>query len=135
MSEGDVERSKLDKAKEVVKKYWKPVTVGVVITGVTFVVTRRISTQYLHIEGTSTFIDKAVVKEGPLYNVFNIYGHGFKNHGPSWMVRCKETGVLFRSQEHAAKTMGLSETHLSYHVRGLRHNVGGYHFERLGVAA
>lgn len=141
MSDGEIEpkkyQEKLDKAKELIKKNWKPFTVGVILTTVTFVVTRKvIKMRYIPIEGTNTIITKAVIKdEGRLYNVFNIYGHGFKNHGPSWMVKCKETGRLYRSQEHAAHVMGLSKEQMSAHLNGHRNNVGGYHFERQGIAA
>lgn len=129
-------KSKLDKAKEVVKKNWKPFTVGVVLTGVTFVVTRRLHVRYLYLEGTNTIIHKAVVKDGgSLYKVFNIYGPGFKNQGPSWMVRCLETKQVFKSQDHAAKVMKLSKGHLSQHLNGMRPSVGGYRFERIGIAA
>jgi hypothetical protein len=129
-------QSKRDRAKEAVKKHWKPFTVGVVFTVATTIVAKRVGLRlrYMHVEGTSIFIHKVALKEGPLYNVFNIYAQGFKNQGPSWMIRCKETKVVFRSQEHAAKVMRLSEKHISYHVRGLRDHVDGYHFERLGIA-
>jgi len=139
VSEVEVEMSeyqdKLDRTKEVIKKNWKPFTVGIVLTGVTLIVTRNMTMRYMRIEGTSTFIHKAVIEEGPLYNVFNIYAPGFRNQGPSWMVRCIETGKLFRSQEHAARVMRLSEKHISAYLNGHRHNVGGYHFERIGIAA
>jgi hypothetical protein len=130
-------KSKRDRAKEVVKNYWKPFTVGAAFTVATTIVAKRVGLRlrYTHVEGTSVFIHKVALKEGPLYNVFNIYAQGFKNRGPSWMIKCKETGVLFRSQEHAATVMGLSKTHISHQVRGLRHSVGGYHFERIGIAA
>jgi len=143
MSEDDVEnnrerKSKLDRTKEVVRKNWKPFTVGVgitTITIVTIIVTKRIISP-TPLEGTNIFIDRSVVNDqASLYKVFNIYSPGFKNHGPSWMVKCLETGKLFRSQEHAVKVMGLSRDHMSNHLNGARHNVGGYHFERIGVAA
>jgi hypothetical protein len=128
-------QEKLDKAKETIKKNWKPFTIGVTLTAVTFIVTRRITMRYLPVEGTTVIIHKAIVKDGSsLYKVFNIYSDGFKQHGPSWMVRCLETGTLFRSQEHAARVMDLSKDHMSNHLNGTRHNVGGYHFERIGVA-
>jgi hypothetical protein len=128
---------KYEQIKAHVRRHPKTYYIGsmIVVAGVTFLVTKRVSTRYLRIEGTNVFIHKGVVKEGPLYNVFNIYAHGFKNRGPSWMVECKETKVLFRSQEHCAKVMKLSEKHLSQHLNGARHNVAGYHFERKGMGA
>lgn len=128
------ESKKLDKAKKVVRNNWKPFAIGVGVTVVTLVVTKRVSVRYMPVEGTTTVIHKAIIKDGGLFKVFNIYGPGFKNQGPSWMVKCVETGVLFRSQEHAAKVMGLSKGHISMHLNGARSSVGGYHFERFGIA-
>lgn len=93
--------------------------------------------QMMRIGGTNVFIHKSIIKDGPLFKVFNIYGPGFKNHGPSWMVKCKETGVVFRSQEHAARTMGLDPSSISRHLNSNPHfkNVHGYTFERFGMAA
>lgn len=128
---------KYEQIKAHVQRHPKTYYIGsmIVVAGVTFLVTRRVSTRYMRIEGTTTFIHKAVVKEGPLYNVFNIYGHGLKNLGPSWMVKCDQTEVLFRSQEQCAKVMGLQKGHLSMHLNGNRPDVGGYTFTRLGVGA
>lgn len=124
---------KLDKAKEVIKNNWKPFTIGVVLTGVTFIVTRQITMRYMRISGTSTFISRTIANEGPLYKVFHIYAPGVKYQGPSWMITCKETGKAFRSQKHAAKVMKLSETRLSTHLNGNTAHVKGYHFERIGL--
>lgn len=144
MSEGEIERNskyqeKLDKTKEVIKNNWKPFTVGVVFTGVTLVVTRRFTLRYMHLEGTNVMVHKAIINDGgTFYKVFNIYESGFKNRGPSWMVRCKETGKLYRSQKQAAKVMNLSREQMSKHLNtgpNQLSNVGGYHFERIGIAA
>jgi hypothetical protein len=54
---------------------------------------------------------------------------------PSWVVRCKETGSIFTSQNSAAIEMGLSSSHLSSHLNGMRDHVDGYHFERICMAA
>lgn len=123
---------KLKKAKKVIKNNWKPFTVGVVFTGVTFIVTKRVTTRYWNLQGTIV-INKAMANEGPLYKVFNIYAPGFKYQGPSWMITCKETGKAFRSQKHAAKVMKLSRQHIGDHLNGNRSNVKGYHFERIGI--
>lgn len=142
MPEDNVEHNwkhqdKLDKAKEVIKNNWKPFTVGVVFTGVTLLVTKRVVTpRFMLVEGANAVIHKAVLKDNSaLYKVFNIYNIGFKNKGPSWIVKCVETGRVFASQKHAAKVMGLSKDHISNHLNGLRDHVSGYHFVRLGIAA
>jgi hypothetical protein len=122
--------------KDCIKRNWKPFTVGVVFTGIIFIVTRRFTTRYLVLNGTSTIIRKAIITDdAALYKVFNIYNLGFKNQGLSWMVKCKETGKSFASQQQAARVMGLSKHHISNHLNGSRTNVNGYHFERLGVGA
>ena len=126
-------REKIDKAKKVIKENWKPFTIGVVLTGVTFIVTRQITMRYMRIGGTTTFISRTIANEGPLYKVFNIYVPGVKFQGPSWMVMCKETGKAFRSQKHAAKVMGITESTLSQHLNGMRDHVHGYHYERIGI--
>ena len=123
------------KIKKTTKENWKPFVIGVAVTTITIVVTKRVSLRYMHINGTNTFISKTIVKDGGLYKVFNIYSPGFKHLGPSWMVKCIETGKLFRSQDHAAKVMGLSKGHISMHLNGARSSVGGYHFVRLGIGA
>jgi hypothetical protein len=112
-------------------------TAGAALTIVTFVVTRRVSTRYMRIEGTATFIHKAVVKEGPLYNVFNIYAHGFKNRGPSWMIVCDQTGTGFRSIAHAASAMNLDPSSISRHLNGYPYfkTIHGYTFTKLGIGA
>jgi hypothetical protein len=124
---------KLNKAKEVIKNNWKPFTVGAILTGVTFIVTRQVTMRYMRISGTSTLISRTIANEGPLYKVFHIYAPGVKYQGPSWMVTCKETGKAFRSQHHAAKMMNISETMLSTHLNGKAGSAGGYHFERIGL--
>ena len=126
---------KLEKAKVIIKNNWKPFTVGVVLTGVTLIVTKQFTMRYVRVGGTYRFVSRTVANEGPLYKVFNIYSPGFKNRGPSWMIRCKENGKVFRSQEFASVKMGLSEKHISTHLNGGRDHVAGYHFERIGIAA
>jgi len=54
---------------------------------------------------------------------------------PSWVVRCIETGDVFASQKSAANQMGLSASHLSEHLNGVRDHVSGNHFERICMAA
>jgi hypothetical protein len=127
---------RFDGTKKFIKKYWLPITVGVVCTTATYFVTRRITLRYLPIEGTSTFIHRAVLKDNAmLYKVFNIYSAGFKHNGPSWMIRCDQTGALFRSQNSAANIMSLSKEQLSKHLNGGLSNVAGYTFTRIGIGA
>lgn len=140
MSENEVieqEEGRLEKVKEVVKKIdWKSFAVGVVVTGVTIAVTKRFGMRmnYTHIEGTNTFVHKAALKDNStFYKVFNIYSPGFKNHGPSWMIRCVETGRGFSSYTHAAKVMNVPKEQFTAYFAGKRSSVAGKHFVKLGV--
>jgi hypothetical protein len=54
---------------------------------------------------------------------------------PSWVIRCKETGLIFASQSKAALEMNLPKDHISNHLNGIRDNVNGYTFERICMAA
>ena len=53
---------------------------------------------------------------------------------PGNIIKCLETGETFASQNRTAEAMGLNASELSEHVRGLRGDVGGYHFEKIGEA-
>ena len=127
MSENEIEPteevvSKLDKFKDVAKRNWKPFTVAVVGTGVTLIVTKRVTTRYM---GYYTMPLDKYIKEIYLPNLRRILGPNWKG-----MVRCVENGRVFFSAEEAAKKMNLSKQHMSQHLSGKRHNVGGYHFTR-----
>jgi hypothetical protein len=54
---------------------------------------------------------------------------------PSWVVRCKETGDIFTSQNSAAVKMNIPANNLSQHLNGVRDHVNGLHFERICLAA
>ena len=51
----------------------------------------------------------------------------------SYIVRCVDTGVIYRSQAHAAVSLGISASKLSSHLNGKLPNVDGLTFERLGL--
>jgi hypothetical protein len=137
MTERKVERNwnyqeKLDKAKKVVKKHWKPFTVGVVFTVATYVVVKRVDTRYLAgVTRTALLANKVTVRD---QGVLLIQTFERWTGPPSWMVRCVETGRVFTSQEAAARIMDLSRGILTSHLNGQAENVGGYHFVRVGIA-
>ncbi len=54
---------------------------------------------------------------------------------PGYIVRCKETGALFPSQNAAAKAMGINQGSLSQHLAGKFPQAGGHTFECLGEVA
>jgi len=128
--------SRLDKAKEIVKKNWKPFTVGVVLTGATLIVAKRLTTYSVLIDNTgkTVRISKRAANSGMFYKVFNIYTPGFKHLGPSWMIINETTGKSFRSITMAAKEMGISPATLSQHLNGHRDHVYGHRYKKIGIA-
>lgn len=78
--------------------------------------------------------DIVVAREnGVINNVSYISSN--RQGGPSWVVRCLETGKIFTSQRAAASGMDLSAANISQHLNGVRDNVNGYTFERICMAA
>lgn len=104
--------SRLDKAKEVIKKNWKPITVGVVLTVVTVVVTRRVTLRYMNT--TAMRINKMTIKD----SVFYIETYARKQGPPSYVIRCRETGEIFTSQAEACRILGIHPSRLSRHLNG-----------------
>lgn len=95
---------------------------GVVLTTVTFVVTRRVY--------APTFLGKVVIKDSVLW----IQTYTRWNGPPSWVIRCVENDDIFTSQADAARRMGLSASRLSSHLNGKTEHVKGYHFKRVAMA-
>ncbi len=64
----------------------------------------------------------------------NVFHNRGDTHGSlSYIVRCVDTGVVYRSQAHAAVSLGISASKLSSHLNGKLPNVDGLTFERLGL--
>lgn len=53
---------------------------------------------------------------------------------PGNLVKCKETGEVFASQNRAAEVLGIRATDISKFFKGDKKAVGGYTFEKLGEA-
>jgi hypothetical protein len=122
-------REKLDKAKAIVKKHWKPFAIGAVSTGVTIgviIVTKRV----FFPNHLAVLAKKIVIKDSVLF--FQTYAR--QQGPPSWVIRCVETGKVFTSQMEAARLMGLDQSTISRHLNGSRAHVNGYHFVRLAIA-
>jgi hypothetical protein len=122
-------REKLDKAKAIVKKHWKPFTMGVVSTGVTIgviIVTKRV----IFPNHLAVLAKKIVIKDSVLF--FQTYAR--QQGPPSWVVRCVETGRVFASQAEAARLLSVHPNALSRHLTGTQEHVKGYHFERVAIA-
>jgi len=118
MSEDELEpieevESKLDKVKDAVKRNWKPFAVGVVFTGVTFVVTRRITLRYFP-TNAMRINSKMIFRDSTLY--FNTWAR--KQGPPSYVIRCVETGQIFTSQAEACRELGINPRSMSYHLNG-----------------
>src|SRR5580765_8505268 len=118
MSEDELEpieevESKLDKVKGVVKRNWKPFAVGVVFTGVTFVVTKRITLRYFP-TNTMRINSKMVFKGNTMF--FNTWAR--KQGSPSYVIRCQETGKIYTSQAEACRELGINPARMSRHLNG-----------------
>jgi hypothetical protein len=114
MSKVDVERSKLDKTKGVVKKYWKPFTVGVIFTVATVVVAKRVF-------GTSVSLptymeDAAITRLGR----------------PSNMIMDLTTGDMWGSQGATARARGFSDSTLSKHLTRKTSDIHGHRYAVIG---
>lgn len=53
---------------------------------------------------------------------------------PGNIIRCKDTGEVWASQNRCADVMNISRTSLKRHLDGLVENVDGFRFEILGEA-
>jgi hypothetical protein len=123
-------KEKLDKVKEISKRNWKPFTIGVVLTGVTFIVTKRVSTR--HINTTVMRIHKMTIKDC----VFYIQTYARKQGPPSYVIRCIETGEIFTSQAEACRQLGIDPSRLSRHLNGHKgyETILGNGYKRAAVA-
>lgn len=77
---------------------------------------------------SKTFLGKSIILNSVSYIASERQGP------PSWVIRCKETNVLFTSQRSAALEMGIPENELSRHLNGVLDHVRGYQFERICMA-
>lgn len=130
MHEEDVEpnkkyREKLDKTKKVVKKHWKPFTIGVGVTLVivaTVIVARRVISRNMLIEEVSIdFFNK------PTRNLVEVMvpetnvGNDIFNPG---------TRVGFFSQRSVGRAYGVSEPMVTNHLQGDLPHIQGDILER-----
>jgi hypothetical protein len=125
------DKGKLAKSKELIKKNWKLFTVGVGLTIVTVIVTKRVTLRY--IPTNSIRINKLVLKDNVLY--FQTYAR--KQGPPSYVIRCVETGEIFTSQAEACRQLGIDPSRLSRHLN--RHpgyeTISGVNWNRAAIAA
>ena len=132
MSEDKVEKKqeksgKLDRTKKVVKKYWIPITIGVVCITVTYIVTRRVTLRNMPevIEGVSIdFFNKPThdLVEVAIPKVFNgMQGKAVFN---------PKTRVGYFSQRLAAQAHEVTDAIVSDHLQGVYPDVKGETLQR-----
>jgi hypothetical protein len=129
-------KDQLEKAKRFIQRNWKPFVVGIGFAGITYAITRGVSSQSIGrgiVPVAAQGGNVAVLgKKAVMSNVSFI--SSYRQGSPSWVVRCLETDEIFTSQRKAAIVMGLTPYHLSQHLNHMRDNVKGFHFERICLA-
>ena len=63
-------------------------------------------------------------------NVVTVIEREGRGH-PGYLVKCLETGDIFRTQGDAARTLGVDKSTMSRHIQGIYPNVNDLHFERI----
>lgn len=129
----------IEKVKEHIKEHklaYSCAATGFAVAGITFLITRGISSQHIG-RGTSVTANRgiSVVADRSVVTSNVSFISSRRQGAPSWVVRCKETGQIFTSQRSTALEMGLSESELSKHLNGLLDHVRGFTFERICIAA
>jgi hypothetical protein len=109
------------------KKVYVALLAGVVVGAIAVIVVVRELGQIAIIDSYKIQI-LSPTTNNIMQNMMERRGH------PGFVVRCVETGEKFSSQNHAASEMNLSGPNLSQHLNGMRNQVGGFTFERLGEA-
>lgn len=64
------------------------------------------------------------------YNIKHAY-EKLKHKHVYRMVKCLETGVVYKNAKEASKDLGFSESGIKANARGTNHSVHGYHFINL----
>ena len=139
MSEVEVEHSekrpkKFDKVKGVIRRNWKPITIGVsviIVVGVTIYVTKRRGS------GETAPIDKIVQNMNNFFgvqfwkqNLTMVNYTGTRGH-PGFMTYWIEGKQVFPSMTEAAEIAGCPINTVSQQMRGLRPDACGQHFVRV----
>lgn len=136
MSKNKVESSqeepiRRDKIKGIIKRNWKPFTIGAGITIVTIIVTKKYVSPYVTAR-VSTQVTTMIAKKIVMKNsVLLVQTYNPRQGPPSWMVRSGDQ--LWRSQTAAAKAVGVSKSTMSQHLNGRRPHINGRVFERIAI--
>jgi hypothetical protein len=131
-------QDQLEKAKRFIKRNWKPfvvgVGVGVGIAGITYAITRGVASQPISVSIGDAASDSIGIagKSVVMSNVSFISAN--RQGPPGWVVRCIETGDIFRSQRAAEIAMDLTIHNVSKQINGIIDHANGFHFERICLA-
>lgn len=118
------------------KKLYFGLGIGVVIGGVgVYVGTTKIRVNVTEeAQSSLNYTDvKPLVNVNSPITVNNITELVRRGH-PGNVIKCLETGEVFASQNRASELLGINKDNLSKHLRGLRDDIGGLHFELVGDA-
>lgn len=110
--------------------------IGVGIAGFTYLIMRGVDSSEPISHGNAVTAERGIAVLGKRVVMSNVsYISSNRQGPPSWVVRCKETGEIFTSQNAAASAMGLFASEVSQQLTGRKDNVQGFHFERICLAA
>jgi hypothetical protein len=139
---GPVEEDVFDDIKNHFEKYKAAYIVGGVslgifgVAGITYLITRGVDPTQPISHGNAVTAERGIAVLGKKVVMSNVsYISANRQGPPSWVVRCKETGEIFSSQNAAASAMGLFASEVSQQLLGRKDNAQGFHFERICLAA
>lgn len=120
---------KLEKIKETIKNNWKPFTVGVVLTGATLIVARRVCLHNITLEGMKAsnvgVINYKIDQSITAVTLRSEIGR------PPYLIHDKTTDLYYGSQTAIANVLNASNSTVSRHLNGLRDHVSGHILERI----
>ena len=112
------------------KKLYISLGIGLTIGVVTMLVmTKYGNSRNMMTEGNNITVKNVIAK-----NVTVVTSYLKSRGHPGYIIRCVETGIIFPSQNYAAKLMELDPSKLSKHLCGMIGEVEGFHFERIAIA-
>ena len=122
-----------DRVKQHVREHKEAYVVGLIATGTCLImrdiVSQSINRDVIVVAGRDAIVAR---KKIAMHNVSFISAD--RQGPPSWVVRCLETGDVFKSQRTAARELNVTPSNLSRHLNGLQDTAQGLHFERIAMA-
>lgn len=117
------------------KKFYIRAACGIGVAGITWAITRGVASQPISRDVIVTAGRDAIVSRKKIVMDNVSFISADRQGPPSWVVRCKETGDIFTSQNAAAADLGITKSNISRHLNGLQENAQGFHLERICLAA